>query len=240
MDASMQGMFKMLPGRAEEQTDTAGVPLRRVIDLLRNPAEIWPTFRTYLGFGRRTRLDRITDLAGLQVFLETRASFVAQTSLYGYLRTRAGQRYPELFEDHGFIASINIAKWQVWLACLSDLSVYAGGLLAQAPGATPRVGAAMLASVEAILDRTGIPADAGPDFAASAEGVRDRLRKCDWLTIGDGHAAFTESPPALIKWAPIVDNLKALDEPIVLNSVRYRWQEVRRDLRQCLDTAAIL
>lgn len=230
----------MLPGQVEERTDTTRVPLRRVIDLLRNPAEIWPTFRTYLGFGRRSRLDRITDMAGLQSFLETRASFVAQTSLYGYLRTRAGQRYPELFEDHGFIASINVAKWQIWLACLSDLSVYAGGLLAQAPDAAPRVSATMLATVGQILDRTGIPADAGPEFATSAERVKERLRQCDWLAIGDDHSAFTESPPALVKWAPIVEKLKALDEPIVLNSVRFRWQEVRRDLRRCLDSAAIL
>jgi hypothetical protein len=60
-------------------------------------------------------------------FLDTRASFIAQTSLYGYLRTRAGMRYPELFDDDPFVEGINIAKWHVWLDCLSDLAVYAGG-----------------------------------------------------------------------------------------------------------------
>ncbi|WP_374653924.1 hypothetical protein [Dongia sp.] len=230
----------MQPGRTEERVDPAEIPLRRVIDLLRNPAAVWPTFRAYLGFGKQRRLERIADMAGLQNFMETRASFVAQTSLYGYLRTRAGQRYPELFDDLGFVASVNVAKWQIWLACLSDLAIYAGGLLARAaPESRPSVGPAMLAAVDAILARTGIPGDAGPEFAASAADVLERLRQCDWPAVGDNETAFSQSPPALVRWAPIVDSLKALDEPIVLNSVRFRWQEVRRDLRRCLDAAAI-
>jgi hypothetical protein len=49
-----------------------------------------------------------------------------------------------------------------------------------------------------------------------------------------------ESPPALVKWAPIIDELKRLDEAIVRNSVRFRWQEVRRDLRRDLDPAAVM
>src|SRR5690606_14611445 len=107
-------------------------PLERVWHLLRDPAEAWVLFRSYLGFGRRLRQKPVTSLADLANFIDSRASFVAQASLYGYLRTRAGQRYPQLFENASFITAINIAKWQIWLACVSDLSVYAGGLLHQA------------------------------------------------------------------------------------------------------------
>jgi hypothetical protein len=231
----------MQQGRADRQPEQARPQLRRVIDLLRHPAEIWPTFRSYLGIGRRRRLESIADLASLQKFLEERASFVAQMSLYSYLRTRAGQRYPDLFENLDFVASINAAKWQIWLACLSDLAVYTGGLLAQAsPGSQARAGATVTAAVTAILDRTGIPADAGPAFAGSARDVLARLGQCDWAAVKDDGSAFTESPPALVKWAPIVEHLKAHDEPIVLNSVRFRWQEVRRDLRHCLVAEALL
>ena len=58
----------------------------------------------------RGRNTPITNRDGLQRFLETRANFVAQASLYGYLRTRAGMRFPELFSDDVFVRSINIAK----------------------------------------------------------------------------------------------------------------------------------
>jgi len=208
------------------------------------PAEGWlarlgASVRDY--FGRRRGREPIVDAAGLRRFLDTRSSFVAQMSLYGYLRTRAGMRYPELFQDDGFVAAINTAKWQLWLACLSDISVYAGGLLAsRSPAAAPRVGPMMQEIVEALLAETGVPADAGPDFAEGTQRVRARLALTDWTAITDDASCFTESPPALVRWAPIIDDLKKLDEPIVLNSVRFRWQEVRRQFRQSLDAEAVL
>src|SRR5690554_3773392 len=91
--------------------------------------------RNYVGLGRK-REEPVRDASGLAHFLDTRASFVAQTSLYGYLRTRAGMRYPELFDDDPFVVSINIAKWQIWLACLSDIAIYAGVQLARQRGAS--------------------------------------------------------------------------------------------------------
>ena len=46
------------------------------------------------------RLDksRIDNLASLIDFIHTRAAYVAQTSLYGYLKTRMGTRYRVIFE----------------------------------------------------------------------------------------------------------------------------------------------
>lgn len=189
----------------------------------------------------RKRGTPITDPAGLQRFLEARANFVAQTSLYGYLRTRAGTRFPELFSNDAFVHAINIAKWQLWLACLADIAVYAGGLLARHTGAPlPRIDVLMRRIVDDLLQATGIPADAGPEFQAGAQAVRSRIARCEWSSVGDDESAFTESPAALVRHAPIVDELKQLDEPIVRNSVRFRWQEVRRDLRRDLDAAAVL
>lgn len=205
------------------------------------PAEIWRLLKSYVGLDGRSRREPISDRAGLAHFLDTRASYMAQSSLYGYLRTRAGQRYPELFDDDPFIVAINIAKWHIWLACLSDMAVFAGSRLARhASPDTERVGALMQSVVGEILDRTGTPAEAAGEFEAHAERVRRRLASTDWLAVGDHEAAFSESPAALVRWAPIIDELKQLDEDIVRNSVRFRWQEVRRDFCQDLDAAAVL
>jgi len=195
----------------------------------------------YFGsFGRR-RNEPVNDRAGLRRFLETRASYVAQTSLYGYLRTRAGMIYPQLFDDDVFVHSINIAKWHIWLACLSDLSIYAGGLLAgRTQASSTEVGTLMKKLVASILIDSGTPADAGEDFPAHVARVQARLAGCDWDRVSDDETAFSESPTALVRWAPIVDNLKELDEAIVRNSVRFRWQEIRRNLRSNLDAEAIL
>ena len=195
----------------------------------------------YLGAGAAGRKRTVADPAALRHFLDTRASLVAQTTLYGYLRTRAGTRYPVLFENDAFVVSINHAKWQMWLACLSDLSVYAGGLLARRSRAGPAAaGGAMRDAVATILERTGTPDDSGPLFAEGAEAVRDRLSRCDWTALDDDETAFTASPEALVRHAPIIPELMALDEEIVRNSVRFRWQEVRRELRAKLDADAVL
>ena len=195
----------------------------------------------YLGAGGAGRKRTIADVAALQHFLDTRASHIAQKTLYGYLRTRAGTRFPVLFENDAFVVSINHAKWQMWLACLSDLSVYAGGLLALRSRVEPiTAGAAARRAVEAILERTGTPDDSGPLFAESAMAVRSRLDRCDWHALDDDESAFTASPDALVRHAPIIPELMALDEEIVRNSVRFQWQEVRRELRATLDADAVL
>lgn len=204
-------------------------------------ANLWQGLRDYFGGLGRRHIEPVRDVATLRRFLETRASYVAQTSLYGYLRTRAGQLYPQLFENEDFVRSVNIAKWHVWLACVGDLAVYAGGLLARrAPAHARAVGPLMQQLLAAILDQAGRPADAGADFAAHAERVRLRIAGCDWERVNDDETAFSASPAALVRWAPIVENLKELDEEIVRNSVRFRWQEVRRDLRAGIDAAAVL
>jgi hypothetical protein len=191
-------------------------------------------------YRRFRRAEPIRDAHALRAFLQTRASHVAQMTLYGYLRTRAGTRFPELFDNDAFIVSMNIAKWHVWLACVSDLAVHVGSQLRRTGGApVEEVGALVRRLVEELLQETGIPADAGPEFAAHAQRVRARLALCDWNALDDG-AAFAESPDAVVYWAPIVDDLKALDADIVRNSVRYRWHEVRRDLSHNLDPAAVL
>ncbi len=191
-------------------------------------------------YRRWRRAEPIHDVGALRAFLQSRASHVAQMTLYGYLRTRAGTRFPELFDNDAFVESMNIAKWHVWLACLSDLAVHVGRMLRRISGAPAEdVGALMSRLLDDVLRDTGTPADAGPEYGAHAQRVRARLTLCDW-NASEGDAAFAESPEALIYWAPIVDDLKALDADIVRNSVRFRWHEVRRDLSHNLDPAAVL
>jgi len=202
---------------------------------------IWRALRNAVPARLRRRNTAIADGAALRTFLESRASFVAQTALYGYLRTRAGMRYPVLFDDAGFTQSVNIAKWHVWLGCLSDLCIFAGGLLMQRASApAERVGTFMLSTLDAVLEATGIPADAGGEFAAHAQRVRARVSLCDWAAVPDDATPFIESVEALVYWSPIADELKQHDELIVRNSIRFLWQDVRRALRRDLDAASVM
>jgi len=205
------------------------------------PAAPWGLLKRYLGLGGRTGAVALDTPGALGEFLGSRASHVAQTTLYGYLKTRAGTRFPELFEDSAMLASINIAKWQVWLACLSDVAVYSGVLMRLHTGQPVEAVRAVLGQVVVrTLDECGAGREAGEHFAAAAGRLRARLANCDLDALRDDDSAFTESPRALLYWAPIADELKSRDAQIVRNSVRFRWQEVRRDLRRRLRAHQVL
>ena len=60
---------------------------------------------------------------------------------------------------------------------------------------------------------------------------KTRLAKTNWSTAAEGENAFLTSPTDLLRFAPIADHLKALDEEIVVNSTRFRWRDIRNQLK---------
>lgn len=194
--------------------------------------------REYLGRKRR-KLEPILNTDRLGEFIDSRSSLVAQTSLYGYIKTRAGTRFPDLFENEEFLRSINIAKWQIWTACVSDLAVFAGGLLYRELPDADRVRQVLRQAIDPLLVRTAQPSEAGEDFSAALERLKIRIAGAAFTDAATLENAFTVSPDALVYWAPIVDELKSLDESIVRNSIRFRWQAPRRELREALQSARV-
>jgi len=200
----------------------------------------WQMLRDYVGMGKNQKTQRITERDSLATFISTRASHVAQTSLYGYLRTRAGTRFPEMFEHPDILKSINMAKWHIWLACVSDLSLFAGQSMYRS-GKLDEVAIRQLLTValQLLSDETGDPDEAGPDFASARDKMFQRVTTCDWKQERDDETLFSQSPDALFYWSPIADELKERDETIVKNSIRFRWIEVRRSALQKLDFEAL-
>lgn len=200
----------------------------------------WQMLADYVGLGRIRKKRVITDQAALAEFLASRASHVAQISLYGYLRTRAGTRFPEMFENPAILESINIAKWHIWLACVSDLCRFTGQCMHQSGKMNERaIQQLMSAALQQVLDEYGTPGDAGSDFAAAREKIMQRVDDCDWSQHLDDETIFSQSPEALFYWSPIADELKQRDEIIVRNSIRFRWIETRRSVRSMLDCEAL-
>ena len=67
---------------------------------------------------------RIKSKQDLANFIQERSAHVAQTTLYGYLKTRIGVKYIAMMEDEVFLKSINIAKWNIYVVALADCSFY--------------------------------------------------------------------------------------------------------------------
>ena len=67
---------------------------------------------------------RIKSKKDLEIFIQERSAHVAQTTLYGYLKTRIGTRYAIMVEDEKFSESINIAKWNIYMVAIADCTFY--------------------------------------------------------------------------------------------------------------------
>ena len=186
----------------------------------------------------RHRLDTPDRLAD---FLRTRSAYVAQTSLYGYLKTRMGTSYRMYFEDDTFSASIRTAAAKLFLSCLADLTVFAAAL-SEKEGTLPPDGAAALAQrcFRLAAERGLADAGAGSVPEDVLARFRIRIRATDWpAAAADGRHAFAGSEADLVRFAPVIDEYKALDREIVTNSIRFRWRDVRDQLRRRIDAPAL-
>ncbi len=203
--------------------------------------DTWITFCEYIGLGRPVSNQPITSVAELKVFVASRSSHVAQSTLYGYLKTRAGTRFPSLFENKDMLASINLAKWHVYVACISDLTAYMGVLMYLRTGAdNSRIVELMNEVVEQIIEEIGMPEEAGHDLGESFQALTIRINNMDFSIHEDSEVIFSVSPGALYQWAPIAENLKRFDKEPVENSVRFKWKDVRDKARSLLDAEALL
>lgn len=182
----------------------------------------------------------INSVATLEAFVVTRAAYIAQKTLYGYVKTRMGIRYPAMFADDNVIASLNIAKMQVFAACLSDLTVYAEAhALHEQPVANDERQVLALQIFQAGLRDNS--AEAPSQFSAqdAVEAFKRRLEDIDWLHGARMPDIFTESPRALLRWAPIADKLKEFDAEVIENSVKFAWRDVREQFKKRIDAVAV-
>ena len=85
------------------------------------------------------------------------------------------------------------------------------------------------------------PVVGDPEFVARViSDFASRSGLTDWDAAGVGETAFSKSPNALVEFAPVVDEYKEADREIVMNSIRFRWRDVREQLRKKIDPEAIV
>ena len=71
-----------------------------------------------------SKFSKINSEKDLQKFIQERSAHVTQTTLYGYLKTRMGHKFALMVSDETFSKSINIAKWNIYVEAISDLTFY--------------------------------------------------------------------------------------------------------------------
>ena len=199
---------------------------------------VWHQVVRLLSVRRET--DPIDSVAKLTEFAGTRAAYVAQKTLYTYVKARMGIRYPAMFENADVIASLNIAKLHVFAACLSDLAIFAvSNALHDQPVGNDERQVLARRCFKTGLDQNAAEAPAQFSAAQAMREFERRLADIDWRNLARQPENFTASPRALFRWAPIADELKRLDSEIVENSIKFAWRDIREQFRKRINPAAV-
>jgi len=172
---------------------------------------------------------KITNLDELEEFIQTKSAWVTQVTLYGYLKTRMGTRYVLHFENDKFMASVNLAKWNMYSVALQDLVFFTISYL-KANLNYQEVEKAKEIFFRILDDEISnkMPLEIIED---AKKNFNDRCQKINWDTYFND-LPFNSSALSLYQWAPIAEDLKKLDRKIVLNSVILKWDVVKKEFKE--------
>ena len=163
----------------------------------------------------------------LQIFVQERSAHVTQTTLYGYLKTRIGTRYQLMLDDEKYSQSINIAKWNIYIAALSDLTLYVFSYLIVQKNLKKNDAEKVFINIINNELKNGLDEEL---FNNAKKEFISRLKAINWNKFYLDNP-FKNSGLALFHWSPIADELKALDKEIVLNSIMLKWNLVKNDFK---------
>ena len=175
---------------------------------------------------------KLKNLDDLEEFIQTKSAWVAQVTLYSYLKTRMGTRYVLHFENDEFMKSVNFAKWNIYAVSLQDLTFYVFSYLKinfqfQDLEKAKEIFNNILD--DEILNK--MPQDIIEEAKKTFE---ERLNKMNWDNQINDYP-FNQSALSLFKWAPIAEELKNLDRKIVLNSMILKWDIIKKEFSERIE-----
>ncbi len=175
-----------------------------------------------------SKFKTISSKKDLQNFVQERSAHVTQTTLYGYLKTRIGTRYVAMLEDEKFAESINIAKWNIYVVAISDLTFYVFSFLTDQKNLKQNDAQEIFDNIIKEEINNGLKEKI---YKNAKENFIKKCQTINWQKYYKNNP-FKESGLALYEWSPIADELKILDKEIVLNSIKLKWNLVENDFKE--------
>ena len=175
---------------------------------------------------------KIKNLDELEHFIQTKSAWVTQVTLYSYLKTRMGTRYVLHFDNDVFMASLDIARWNIYSVALQDLTLFTFSYLKvnfnyQNINQSKEIFFKILDSESS----NKMPVDI---IEGAKKTFNERIQNINWETYYK-ELPFNPSALSLYKWAPIAEELKTLDRKIVLNSMILKWDNVEKEFKELIN-----
>ena len=161
----------------------------------------------------------INSKQDLEKFIQQRSAHITQNTLYGYLKTRMGHKFTIMVDDDVFSKSINIAKCNIYMVALTDCTFYVISYLMNEKGLKENNYKEIFLNIIDKEKENGLSTEI---YNKAKEFFLKRYEKIDFNKYYLENP-FQDSCKALYYWSPIADELKTLDEKIILNSMSLKW-----------------
>ena len=175
---------------------------------------------------------KIKNLNELEHFIQTKSAWVTQVTLYNYLKTRMGTRYVLHFDNDVFMASLDIAKWNIYSVALQDLTLFTFSYL-KVNSNYQNIDQSKEIFSKILDDEISnkMPLDI---IEEAKKTFHERVQNINW-EIYYKDLPFNPSALSLYKWAPIAEELKTLDRKIVLNSMILKWDIIKKEFEKLIE-----
>ena len=171
---------------------------------------------------------QIRSVEQVKTFIQEQSAQVSQMTLYGYLKTRMGAKHVLMFEDKDFLNSINIAKWHIYAASLTDCTFFCFSYLYKEKNFSNTEEANKI--FFEILNTEKANGMNSSAYENATKEFNSRYQMINWTNYCDSRP-FEHSSNSLYIWSPIAEELKKLDKIIVLNSMLLKWNNVQIDFK---------
>jgi hypothetical protein len=176
----------------------------------------------------------IAGADALGIFLQERASFIAQKCAIDYVRGKTGLASYALFTEKPFLDALDVCRWETFATALGDLAILAEGVLRPhvMPERQPRLRELLLRLHDGVLATLPPPAHRPQGWTDVIEAFQTRWREAESKPPQAALDVADHSAKRLFDTLPIHLNMRELDEPVVYGAVRFRMIAVRQEMER--------
>lgn len=187
----------------------------------------------------RLRPAPIETASALRIFLEERASLIAQKCAIDYCRGKTGLASYALFTEKPFLDALEVCRWESFAAVLGDLLIVAEGHLRPHVAAEQRrqLTAALIDLHSAVFASLPAPVHRAQGWGDVIESFVPRLEAASAGSAQQALDVADHSAKRLFDTLPIHISMRELDEEPVYGSVRFRMIAVSQEMQRRIAAA---
>jgi hypothetical protein len=183
----------------------------------------------------------IKDRGGLVEFLDTRAAFLSQKSIWDYARGRSGPYFSMIVKEKAFLEGVEVARWRNYPYGLSIVAEMIHATMMPLVNAPVPLARALQQAAFDVFDRYPVPAALGSVEWSEARdklGIRiDQIALHPPKPVKDIPVPFAQ---VFFDNMPIHERLRENDFELIRNQLRVNLLSMQRDFLKVADLPALV